>query len=77
MSNLNNSINIIRQDVVWNPVVISKNKISLVRIPSKTKWLLFLPDYTGVTHNVYFLISIFLVLVIIYETGESKDKQVK
>lgn len=77
MSNLNNSINITRQEVVWNPIAINKNKISWVRIPRENKWPLFLPDYTEVTHNVYFLISIFLVLAIIYEMGESKDKQVK
>ena len=77
MSNLNDSINITRQDVVWNPVVKNKNNIPLVKIPRKNKWPPMLPNYVEVTHNVYFLISVFLVLTIIYEIIEFKDKQIK
>ena len=77
MSNLNDSINITRQDVVWNPVVKHKNNIPLVKIPRTNKWPPMLPNYVEVTHNVYFLISVFLVLTIIYEIIEFKDKQIK
>lgn len=33
MGTLNNSVNITREDVAWNPIAINKNKISLVKIP--------------------------------------------
>ena len=53
MSNLNNSVNITRQDVAYNLAVINKNKISLVQ-----------SNCTEVTSNAYFSVLLFLVLTV-------------